>query len=391
MILSSILSYFFIMLVLYVCANSAAHTYRVNVNKGNNPTFFSAGVVFFIFFFTIAFAIRYNVGVDYAGYLENYESGYKLEYSKNEFLYQQIALFLYDIGAHPIFFFGVYVFIQISFFLASFKNEIYLLPFFVIFMFGNGEVINWMNIVRSSTAMCIWLFSIQYIEKRKFWVYLSFCLLASGFHRVALLYIMFYPILARNTIKTPPTIIQIIVLISALVVRVSLDSFSGYIAPFVSFIQFLFGGDEGFYKNYDFDGMVAEANQTSSGTGMAFIVKLVLDVVIIFKSSKMITFYSSKRFNMMYFLFVIALFFFYCFPASVISLSRPFRFLFIFRTIMLAYFSYFLWKNRSVGNNKLFLQIFIMFYISFFIGAQMTSNVDSTGLYQTWFNIFKKI
>ena len=387
MVISSILSYAFIMIVLYICASAASRKYTVSVRRGvMNPSFITPEVFFFIAFFTFVFAIRYNVGVDYAGYLENYESGYKLEYSKNEFLFQQIALFCYNLNFHPTIYFGIFVVIQITFFLLSFKNEKFLYPFFVIFLFCNGEANQWMNIIRSATAMCIWLYSIKFIEKKQFWKYLIFVLIAAGFHRSALLYVILYPLLTFKEVKRPSIAIQFIILAAAFLIRELFTIFASSLIPVVGFVQSLLGGENDYYKNYDFATMMEDLNKGVSGTGVAFFVKLVIDIVIISYSNKLHNFYNSRKFNILYVLFIIALFFFYCFPAAVISFSRPFRFFFVLRTVMLAYFAYYLWKNRRNAQNQIILFLTVFIYLGLFAFAQIVCNADTCLWYQTWFN-----
>lgn len=387
MILSSILSYFFIMLVLYVCATIASRRYTISLRHGvANPPFLTPEVLFCIGFFTVAFAIRYNVGVDYLGYFENYESGYKLEYSKNEFLFKHISLFFYKIGAHPIFYFGFFVFVQIAFFLLALKDEKYLYPFLVIFLFCNGEVNQWMNIIRSATAMCIWLYSIKFVEKKQFWIYLICILIAAGIHRSALLYIIIYPLLNLKEIKKPSIPFQLTVLIVAFLIRELFTVFASSLVPIVTFVQTYLGGENDYYQNYDLATMMEDLNREASGTGVAFIVKLILDIVIIFYSKKMHSFYNSRRFNILYVLFIIALFFFYCFPATVISFSRPFRFFFVLRTVMLAFFAYYLWRKRKNAQNQLVLFLTIIIYLGLFVLAQVVCNADACLWYQTWFN-----
>lgn len=387
MVLSSILSYSFIMLVLYICSVFASRKYAMSMRKGISKTpFISPEVVFFIAFFTISFAIRYNVGVDFVNYLDEYESGYKLEYGKNAPIYKYIALTWSNLGAHPAFYFGTFVFIQITFFLLYFKNERFLYPFFVVFLFCNGEVQDWMNIIRSTAAMCIWLYSIKYIEERKFWKYLIAVLVAAGFHRVAFLYIVLYPFLTIKEIKLPSIFFQYVVLGGALIIRKLFVEFAGVIAPIVNVVKTTLGGEEDLYASYDVATMLGDINRAVTGTGIAFIVKLIIDAVIISYSNKMHQFYNCRKFNILYILFIISLFVFYCFPDYVISFSRPFRFFFVFRTIMLGYFAYYLWKHKSKNGNELLLIATMSIYIGLFILAQVVCNENSCLWYQTWFN-----
>ena len=114
--LSSILSYIMIMVVLYLVSNRMVLSYNRQTTQYNRFSLLNPSSVFFVVFFTLVFAVRYNVGVDFVNYLDEYQSVYKLEYSKNEILYKNIGLFLNSIGAHPSVFFGCFVFFTDYFF-----------------------------------------------------------------------------------------------------------------------------------------------------------------------------------------------------------------------------------------------------------------------------------
>lgn len=383
MVLSSIISYVFIMLVLYISASIASRRYAISIKRGvTNPPFLTPEVLFFIVFFTVVFAIRYNVGTDFFNYLEMYESRYMLEYSRNEFLYQKLSLFLCSINAHPIFYFGVFVLLQITFFLASFKDERYLFPFLTLFLFTNSEVGTWMNIIRSSVAMCIWLYSVKYIEKKKFLPYLILCLIALGFHKSTIFYIPLFFLFLRKDIDVPSIKKQLFLLLLAFIVLFLFYVIAPHMSAVVGVAQHVLYSDS--YDAYSVEAMLEESNREVSGTGIAYLVKLLVDVFIIINSKKMQVFYSSKKFTIYYWMYIVALFTYYCFPASVISFSRPFRFFYIFRTIMLAYFAYYLWRNRKVKNNEFYLLLFVTLYLGLFVFSQVVSGEDSPNLYRTW-------
>ena len=169
------------MVVLYLVSNRMVLSYNRQTTQYNRFSLLNPSSVFFVVFFTLVFAVRYNVGVDFVNYLDEYQSVYKLEYSKNEILYKNIGLFLNSIGAHPSVFFGCFVFLQITFFLLAVKKEIFVLPFLIIFLFANSEIQTWMNIIRSATGMCIWLYAVDFATDRKLWKYVALCIFARSF------------------------------------------------------------------------------------------------------------------------------------------------------------------------------------------------------------------
>lgn len=111
------------MVVLYLVSNRMVLSYNRQTTQYNRFSLLNPSSVFFVVFFTLVFAVRYNVGVDFVNYLDEYQSVYKLEYSKNEILYKNIGLFLNSIGAHPSVFFGCFVFYRLLFFYLQLKKR----------------------------------------------------------------------------------------------------------------------------------------------------------------------------------------------------------------------------------------------------------------------------
>jgi len=91
MMIFSILSYLFIMVVLYLCASASSRRYAISMRRGVVSPHFLTPEILILLFFTFMFAIWYNIGVDYLNYLDIYESGNKLEYRK---------MLLYTIKSH---------------------------------------------------------------------------------------------------------------------------------------------------------------------------------------------------------------------------------------------------------------------------------------------------
>ena len=374
------------MVVLYLVSNRMVLSYNRQTTQYNRFSLLNPSSVFFVVFFTLVFAVRYNVGVDFVNYLDEYQSVYKLEYSKNEILYKNIGLFLNSIGAHPSVFFGCFVFLQITFFLLAVKKEIFVLPFLIIFLFANSEIQTWMNIIRSATGMCIWLYAVDFATDRKLWKYVALCIFASCFHRISLAYIFLYPVILFACKIEITRKWQYGIVACAFIVRILFETFATQIIPLVSIFQSILGGENDYYANYDVQTMLMDLDNEKSGTGIAFLAKLIIDLIIIFNSNKIIKFYDSSKFKTYYFLFIVALFTFYCFPDSVISFSRPFRYFYVFRTLMLGYFSYYLYRNRNIGLNGLCLFFISCLYLSLFLFNQVFAKPEFCVWYQTWFN-----
>ncbi|MDL2227874.1 EpsG family protein [Bacteroidales bacterium OttesenSCG-928-K03] len=346
----------------------------------NNKSFKSYQILIPLLLFSIVFGMRYDVGVDYISYLEAYL--WKEDFSKNEFLFSLITNLSNYLNLHFVIYFSILAFIQVFFFFYAFKKEVYLFPLLIFFLFTNGEIMSWMNIIRQSLAMCIWIYSIKYIEQKALWRYLFLGLIAYFFHRSAIILFIFYPLLrnGRDYFKNIP--LQLILLASALIIK---ELFFSLIMNFIDFIDFYLSllGTDMYERSYNIDGLL-ESFTTSSGTGLAYIWKLVINVVIILFSVKLKKYYNSRWFNIVYFFFFMGLITFYIFPEGAISFTRPFRYFYIFQSIMLAYFIYYLSKSNSL-NNRILMIVIIISFLGIFYLNQITSDENSHLWYQFFF------
>src|SRR5690606_15469533 len=110
-----------------------------------------------------------------------------------------------------------------------------------------------------------------------------------------------------------------------------------------------------------------------SGTGLAVYFKIGLHFVIIFYSTRLKAFYHSKWFVLVYFFFFLGLLTTYIFPEGAISLSRPFRYFYIFQPIMYAYFVYYLFRTRQKSGHFFLLIGLIMIFVGIFTLSQYSA------------------
>lgn len=355
-------------------------------------SFWRFETLFPLLLFAVIFGMRYNVGVDYLGYLEGYL--WKEPVSKGELLFDLLSEIGWKLNLHFTVYFGILALIQVFFFFYAFKDERYLYPFLVFILFTNGNWQFWMNVIRQSIAMCIWIFSIKYIEENKFWKYSLWCLIAMLFHRSAAVLIIFYPILrnGKDYFKSIP--LQLILFAGAFVFKEIFSELIMRIEPIITFYSNIIGGE--FYSSYDIEGLIKSFIEPQ-GTGLAYLFKIILNVGIILYSKKLKLFYNNKRFNIIYFFFFIGLVTLYMFPAGYIAITRPFNYFYIFHTIMYAYFLYFLYKTKLKDNpqgmpHALMFYGLIIVFLGIFYLSQITANENDHLWYQFYFdqNIIKE-
>lgn len=387
--LQSILVYTFIILIMLFFANIAKRKavyqtgqYGELVQK---RSFWSFEIVFMLLFFALMFGMRYDVGTDHLGYLFSYIEGSVGEDLKMEPLFRWISKICYDLNIHPIIYFAIWAFIQITFFLLAFKNERYLFPLLITFLFFNSSFTFWMNGIRQALAMCIWLYSITFIVEKKFWHYIIWGIIAFLFHRSALILFVFYPLLrnGKDYFKSIP--LQLILFASVFIIRNVFEVFILQLEPIIEQFQTILGGEEDLYRSYTIDNMLDELNNEVSGTGLAYMFKILVWIIIILYSRKLKSYYNSKTFNIIYFFFFFGLLTQYIFPEGVVGFSRPFRYFYIFQTIMLAYFVYYLFRSNSFRVNRLLAYALIIAFIGIFYLNMLGATERSSILFQFYF------
>src|SRR5690554_4002067 len=114
-------------------------------------SFWRFEIIFPLILFAIIFGMRYDVGVDHLSYLEKYLE--RFHAGKNDLLFNLLSELGWRLNLHYVVYFSIIAFIQVFFFFYAFKNERYLYPFLVFFLFTNGEWLNWMNVIRQALAM----------------------------------------------------------------------------------------------------------------------------------------------------------------------------------------------------------------------------------------------
>ncbi len=386
--LQSIIVYSLLMftMILFAVYASKRNGYISSSGLLVKRSFWRFEVIFPLILFAIIFGMRYDVGVDHLGYLEGYLN--KEYVGKNEplfFLFSEIG---WKLNWHYVLYFCVIAFTQALFFFYAFKNERYIYPFLVFFLFTNGEWLNWMNVIRQSLAACIWIFSLKYIEDKKFWKYLIWCVVATLIHKSAIMLIVFYPIIrnGRDYFKSIP--LQLILLGSAFILKEVFYVVFSYIEPLINTYTNILGSD--MYSGYNTE-VLMESFRKSDGTGLVYLFRIILNVIIILYSKRLKLYYNSKRFNIIYFFFFIGILTMYVFPVGFISLTRPFRYFYIFQSIMYAFFLYYLFKTKVRDTRRGSVHAIIYYGLIFiFLGvfylSIITSSEDASFWYQFYFD-----
>ncbi len=331
--------------------------------------------------FSVVMGMRYDVGTDYFAYLNGYI--YNFDVGKGEIIFIWIRQLFNQLNLHYSVYFSFLAFINVSFFIYAFKREAFIMPLLIFFLFTNGDWMFWMNGIRQALALCIWIYALNFIEKKKFWWYLFWCVIAIGFHKSAIILISLYPILRNGKDYFKSIKLQLILLGCAFLIQYTFGSFIVRLEPLIEFYQQELSG--GTY-NYTMERFAKEASSTIDGSGMAYLFRLFLSIIVILYSKRLKRFYNNKWFTIIYFMFFIGLLTQNLFPIGSTVLTRPFRYFFIFQGIMFAYFVYYLLKQKS-QYNRIFGVVFIVVFIAIFYLNIITANADAHLWYQFYFDI----
>lgn len=382
MVLQSIVLYSTLLLAMVFLAKmySLKQSYQivndVRVRNSKAGTFY---LIFIMLAFSLMMGLRYDVGTDYFAYQEGFI--YNYDVGKGEVFFNWIRELFHSFELHYSVYFSFLAFLNISFFLFAFKRDAFILPLLLFFLLTNGDWLFWMNGIRQAIAMCIWIYALNFIEKKKFWGYLVWCLIAIGFHMSAIILIPLYWILKNEKDYFKNVKLQLILFAGAFLIQYSFGSFLEQLGPLIQFYQRELTG--GAY-NYSIGRFKEEASSNVGGSGIAYLFRIGLSIIIILSSKKLKEYYDSRWFNILYFLFFIGLLAKNIFPLGSVVLTRPFRYFFIFEGIIFAYFAYYLLKSNR-ANNKFFGIGLLMIFIAIFYLNIMTANENSHLLYQFYF------
>lgn len=380
----SIIVYLTLILAMVVCGIYASYKARAyafsNGERRVIRSFWSFEIMFPIVLFSVIMGMRYDVGVDYFTYLYNYL--YHNYTGKQEFLFFILSDIGWFFNLHSAVYFGIIAFLQATLFFLAFRDERYLFPFLVFFLFTNGNYLFWMNVIRQALAMCIWLYALKYIARKSFYKYALFIGIAFLVHRSSIVLLALYPLLknGKDYFKRRP--IQVALLLLAFYVKYFFDDFILQIEAAVNFYSSILG--DGLYESYSLENLL-DTIVESEGSGFGYLFKIVMNIVVILYSLKLKKFYNSRKFIIFYSLFFIGLLASYTFPTGAVFLTRPFRYFYIFQPIMYSYFLYYLYHRRKHLENLVLFWGIIISFLGLFILSQYNATDDSHSLFQFFF------
>lgn len=306
-----------------------------------------------ILIISIIVGFRYDVGADWYSYVSYFKGQKSINHM--EIGYKFLNSSINDFGGNFTHLFFIVSFCSWVFIYKSIPVR--LLPIGILFYFTDHQFFMSMNVIRQFLAISIVLYSYKYLLNEKY-KFVLFILLASLFHRSALLMLPFVFIPLKN-ISTKRTTWSILFLASLMVANS--ESVTYVMELVVIFLAQQFTVFE-IYENYLMSQHFQVQEIETSGSVVYF--KHMIFMYIIYYSSKIIKKYPW--YYIYYLLFFIGYIYYNIF-GSIPILDRIADYFLILRPILLAITMYYVWTNSRNVYEKVSPLIVIMAYLIIFI------------------------
>ena len=165
------------------------------MNNGELLPFYSWEILLSLFIFAVVAGARYHTGYDHAMYLDQYLYLQKTgDFSRHNFEYgfEWISKVFACCHIHYFFYFAFWALLQIGFLYYGLRNHKHLLCWVGLGIMCGSYFLGWMNSVRQSVVVCLFVAIIPLIMNRKFLIYFWVVVLAAFIHKSALLLLPLY-------------------------------------------------------------------------------------------------------------------------------------------------------------------------------------------------------
>lgn len=311
-----------------------------------------------VLLFTFVLGLRYNVGVDYMGYMASY---YNPNNTGVEYLYDLISkAFLYmDFPYYVFTSFLIFVSFMLFYSFGRRVNGAFL--FIILFLFLSTKLFLFLNIQRQSVAFFILLFSVQYIINKEFIKFLTCLFVAFGFHYSSILFFPLYFILKNKSVLGLNKYILLSLFILSFVY--SFDIINYLYEYILSIIE---------YTKYEKYGYSFISWEISSGSGAGKILFFTYGFILILYKDLLCKKYEEMNLEVYFTIFVLGGIL-YNLSSGLILLTRLSMLFDSFYIVIMGFFCYYLYHSNKVYE-RLFLLITLTIYLGYFYFAIMSSN-----------------
>lgn len=362
-IIQTFLIYIFLYLILY------GQSKRSEFNNSLNP------ILFALIVYSVIFGLRYGVGTDHLSYLEAYNEASNGTAENNiEIGFAMITNTMARIGLPSFIYFTILAFIPVFLVYKSEENTkvIYRHLSFA-FVFG-CIWLTYNNGLRQVVAFAIWVYSLQYIIKKKAVIYFILILLAMSFHKSAAILLLIYFIYHFTRKEWFSNVWKQIGCVIIAVVLGQLN-FPQKISAFIDRVLITTG--YGTYLDDYYHQMVVKENIESIGVG--FIIILLINITNIIYSEKVKLTVNDSKITFIYNLYFIGVIVFYLFNSSLI-ISRINMYFYGFSFIFSAYVLYYL----KISGKQIPLKSLVALYVLLFVGYLYRMFDNDSAFYFIW-------
>lgn len=367
--IQSFISYLILISSMYFLSKRYTKIYHNKPIEFRNPYILSILVIY-----TIFTAIRFNVGFDYESYYYDYiycKRYTTYESLETEPLWSYFTWYFRNSNIHYTLYFGLISLLQICFVIKAFKNEAYLLPALILSFFLNTSFINFQNVLRQNIVMALFLYIVMRKRNMNF-IFLSaivaFCMLI---HKSSFIILLLYPLYKINLRITKHNKILFWGFILCVIVGYLVDIFSRLASSEFVLMQ-IATSDYSVYASDEFLKM-----GTGKSSGMGFLLKVVLDGIVIWNCSQVHDYFNKDKGYDIYFqIYYIGTCLHYLIPSSMVF-GRPILYLTIFSLPVVTYYIYYIKQTitmratpKNVINTMWISLLILLFFANYFLNAE---------------------
>lgn len=344
-------------------------------------------VVILMLYYVLLCGLRFDVGVDYMAYLEEYFGvRHYLSYDADKFEpgWAWFTWILSRNGIHFTIYFGIIAFVQIFFLVGAFRNYPVLFPYMILALFLGGYFIGFQNVIRQNIVMCIFLFLVMRKHDASFLKYALVALACFLIHKSSIIILLCYFAIRYFKFNIERKVMLCGIFLFCVLVGYKFDLFS-IVASHIGVLQLI--------SQVGYDGYLIGDN-LSMGTdktmGIGFFLRVAVDLMLVISGSKVYaTLKHDSGYPIWFRLFYVGTCLHYLFPTSRV-LGRPILYLTFFTIPVLASYFYFLVcrvKSSSlafyIGHICTFVVLFLLFVIN-----HIVSPIGNMAEYHFWWEYY---
>src|SRR5690554_284365 len=355
--LQSFFVYITLGLILYSLGYLAHIRQKNNLLLNKKTPFWTWEVALALLAFAFVAGVRWNVGVDHQSYLANYlnyQVGGEGIFDK-EIGFDYITQLMARNNVHFSIYFGFLAFLQLFFIYRAFKDQRYLYPFLGIVILFGPEFLSWMNGIRQMLAATMFVFAIQFIQKRQLWKYVGTIVLASLFHTSAIVLLVFYFIPQKDYFKHRNLTIGLVI---ASFLLGNMSFWVEYLTQFSYLLSYI--GYDWYSENIE----LLIDNEEIRNIGPRRLSMILTPLLVIWYSPKLKSTFKNTSFLTYYNIGIFGFLLYNVFANMNHGFIRPITYLIIFIVPITAYLLVYLRRHIS--------KMYVMFIITLLIALSYT-------------------